>query len=485
MKIPRILLVGASAAAMAAAAACDVARPVAPAPDDAAAAAVMHDGSGRFLVEYSGRIDRVVAAVQAAGGQVGRTHESIEVLEVTGLSAQALKKLPGVQHATADLAVKMASYPIETLDDIFGAYELDPASPPNSDPTAAYFFPCQWNLQQIRAPGAWAAGARGAGVRIALIDTGLQHDHIDLAGKVDLDRSANFTTLDAMATLDPMECPADDRDPTSVSDYCGHGTWVASLATSNNIGVAGVAPDATIVAIKVLACNGWGSFLDVLAGILYAADLDVDVISLSLAGDAPRNELGRFVAVYQKAVNYATRQGKLVIGTAGNDAIDLGRLKSEIRIPTMLANVYSAYATDHLDRLAAYSAYGSSATWVGAPGGLMAHYDVPALPGCAAALPLQNRVPMACSGQSVLEPLKSWCRGGSTSTYLFGVDGTSFATPTVAGVAALVGGTRSGGFNPHQVATILAQTADDLGAPGVDNFYSHGRVNAARAVQRR
>jgi hypothetical protein len=55
----------------------------------------------------------------------------------------------------------------------------------------------------------------------------------------------------------------------------------------------------------------------------------------------------------------------------------------------------------------------------------------------------------------------------------------------VAGVAALVSGTRNGGFNPHQIATILGQTADDLGAPGVDNYYSHGRVNAARAVQRR
>jgi lantibiotic leader peptide-processing serine protease len=478
MSIPRILALLAVVGVLAA---CDVVAPNVNPPDDIQAARMPDGSTGRFLVEYTGNVDRVVAAVHAAGGEVGRIHASIEVLEVTGLTAPALAKLPGVQHVTPDIIVDMlASYPIHLPPyDFFGlpvgAYQLDPASTPNANPAAAYLFPCQWNLQQVQAPQAWATGARGAGVRIALLDSGVQHDHIELAGKVDVARSAN------LLTHAPAGCPAADRDPGLVIDYANHGTLVSSLITSNNIGVAGVAPGATVVMVKVTACNNTVSAADVLAGIVHAADLDVDIISMSLYFDVER---GRFTAMYQKAANYATRQGKLLIGTAANDAIDLGTLKNRVRIPTMLANVYSAYATDHLDQLAAYSSYGHPANWVGAPAGSIAPVTA-ALPGCPAAMVVQNRVPLACSGQTIRFPFNIWCRDGSTSTYLIGSYGTSFATPTVAGVAALVGGTRAGGFNPHQLATILAQTADDLGAPGVDNYYSHGRANAARAVQRR
>jgi lantibiotic leader peptide-processing serine protease len=478
MTTPRILTLLAIAGAIAA---CDVVEPTSIPPEGIQAAKATDGGTGRFLVEYTGNVDRVVAAVQAAGGKVGRVHHSIEVLEVTGLSAQALAKLPGVQHATADIIADMlANYPIHLPPDEFfglavGAYQLDPGSTPNSDPAAAYLYPCQWNLQQIQAPQAWATGARGAGARIALLDSGVQHDHIELAGKVDLARSAN------LLTHAPAGCPAADRDPGLVIDYANHGTMVSSLITSNNIGVASVAPGATVVMLKVTACNNTVSAADVLAGIVHAADLDVDIISMSLFFDVER---GRFTAMYQKAVNYATRQGKLLIGTTANDAIDLGTLKNRVRIPTMLANVYSAYATNHVDQLAAYSSYGHPATWVGAPAGSLTPATA-ALSGCPAAMAVQNRVPLACSGHTIRFPFSIWCRDGSISTYLIGSYGTSFATPTVAGVAALVGGTRNGGFNPHQIATILAQTADDLGAPGVDRYYSHGRVNAARAVQRR
>jgi lantibiotic leader peptide-processing serine protease len=480
MTTPRILTLLAIAGALAA---CDVVEPTSIPPEGIQAAKATDGGTGRFLVEYTGNVDRVVAAVQAAGGQVGRVHDSIEVLEVTGLSAQALAKLPGVQHATADAAIpRPASYPIEIPPyELMGlalrAYELDPASTPNANPADAHFFPCQWNLQQIQAPEAWATGARGAGTKVALIDTGVQHDHIDLRGKVDLARSANFVNFTAPG------CPAEDSDPSLVIDYDTHGTMVASLVATNNIGMAGAAPDATIVMLKVFPCDGSGASLaDIVAAILHAGDLDVDIISMSLAGDLPR---GRLVAVLQKAVNYATSRGKLLIGTAGNDAADLGKLKNVVRVPTMLANVYSAYATNHLDELAAHSAYGKTATWVGAPAGARANYAGPPIAGCPAGLPVQNRIPLACSGDVNWFPANLWCKNGSTSTYMFYGVGTSFATPTLAGVAALVGRTRNGGFSPHQLATILAQTADDLGAPGVDNFYSHGRVNAARAVERR
>lgn len=471
-------------------AACDVNQPAPMAPESALEARQPSRASlDRYLVEYSGDVGRLAAAVKAAGGHVGRIHHNIGVVEVEGMTAAAIPALPGVQHATPDRVVHlmkdMTPIPVDGLPIAISAFELDPPPAPAADATAAYFYDCQWDLQQIHAQEAWTLGARAAGMKIALLDTGVDEDHVDLAGKVDLAESVS------MVTWHDDNCPAGDE--STITDYNSHGTGNAAEIASNNIGVASVAPDAQTVMVKVMTCTGDGSLADVLAGLLYAAGLDdVNVISMSLMAPVERGMPGtnRFITMFQKAVNYATQQGKLLVGTAGNDGVNLTKQKDWAFIPTSLANVKSAYATDHLDHLATYSNYGVSDTWVGGPGGQQwADYEGEPLPGCPIQPALQNRLIRACSGHTVAANGFNFpwdaCGSGGNAMYIVAGWGSSYATPEVAGVAALVQAMHGGSLNPHQLASILAQTADDLGAPGIDEQYSHGRVNAGRAVQHR
>lgn len=483
----KILRLPSALAVMAALSACagDGSAPVAPDPSLAVVQSSRANPS-RFLVEYSGDVGKLSAAVNAAGGHLGRVHESIGVLEIQDMAAADILALPGVQHATRDTVIHLirdaTPLPVEGLPLAISGYRLDSPLTASSDPTQAYFYSCQWDLEQIHAEEAWAFGARGAGMKIALLDTGVDPDQVDLVGKVDLVESAS------MLTFEDGNCPTDER--WTITDYNSHGTGNAAEIASNNVGVASVAPDAQTVMVKVMSCTGDGSLADVLAGLLYAADLDdVGIISMSLMGPVKRGLPGtnRFLAMFQKAANYATQRGKLLVGTAGNDGVDLTRQRDWAFIPTSLANVKSAYATDHLDQLASYSNHGVSDTWVGGPGGQeWADYDGEPLPSCPIAPALQNRLIRACSGHTVLANGFNFpwdvCGDGSTSMYIVAGWGTSYATPEVAGVAALVQALHGGSLNPHQLANILAQTADDLGAPGVDGQYSHGRVNAARAV---
>jgi len=267
-------------------------------------------------------------------------------------------------------------------------------------------------------------------------------------------------------------------DEESFTDFYYHGTFVASQITTNNRGMAGVAPNAEIVAVKVLNCRGRGSFGEVIAGILYAAGLEeVGVINLSLGAYLPKNlpGSGRLVAAMNKAVNVANSKGKLVVVAAGNNHRDLDHDGNYTFLPAQSGAGISIYATTIDGSLSPYSNFGKSGTWVGAPGGSYPNPSEP-LPGCSGLHIIQSLVVGACSTESIF-------LNCDESSYLYG-QGTSFAAPLVAGVAALVDGKAGGSLNGGQIKTRLAQTADDLGERGTDITYSHGRVNARRAVQK-
>src|SRR5207249_216773 len=130
-------------------------------------------------------------------------------------------------------------------------------------------FPHQWGLTQIKAPDAWAHGALGAGVTIAIVDTGVDLNHPDLGSKI----------VAGADLVSGETCTPGDQDLN------GHGTHVAGIAaalTNNGIGVAGTAPDAKIMPVRVLDSTGSGSTDDVAAGIRWAADHGAQVINLSL-----------------------------------------------------------------------------------------------------------------------------------------------------------------------------------------------------------
>jgi subtilisin family serine protease len=139
-------------------------------------------------------------------------------------------------------------------------------------------------------------------------------------------------------------------------------------------------------------------------------------------------------------------------------------------IPAESGAGISIYATGNTDTLASYSNHGVSGTWIGGPGGDFPN-TLPGRPGCVVTNAFESLMLSVCS---------SFVCGG-TNFYVLS-NGTSFASPTVAGVAALVDGEHGGALDAGQLKTILKNSADDLGQTGTDLFYSHGRVNAGNAV---
>jgi lantibiotic leader peptide-processing serine protease len=332
------------------------------------------------------------------------------------------------------------------------------------DPTQTFFYAAfQWDMRAIRAQDAWPTGFQGQGAKVAILDTGIDDTHPELAGKVDHALSVAFT---------PNQNPA----PFPVwGDDNLHGTHVASTVAGNLFAMASVAPQATLIAVKVLNRNGSGSFGNIIAGILHATNAGANVINMSLGAYFPKNARGGgpLNAALAKAVNYAEGHGVFVVCAAGNNGVNLDHDVNFVFVPAQSGTAFAVSATGPIgqasfDHLAHYSNYGRTGPAVAAPGGEFGQ------PGSS----FRDLVLGACSRQT-LDPRFAVCRNGSF--YIFAA-GTSMASPHAAGVAALVLSRFGLSQNPGQVRTRIEQTADDLGAPGVDLFYSHGRINAGRAV---
>ena len=427
-----------------------------------------------YLIEPNGTLPNDLAdLVAAAGGTLYRVFPEISL-------ASAFSSDP-------DFAVNLAAsnkirtveedIPMQLVPDVpwgIGLAQHPAAQETHAaglDPTSAFFYDCQWNLHQVDAAGAWAQDQFGSpSVKVAVLDSGIDPDHLDLIGKVDLANSTSFLSFS----------PCGPADQFTIDDLNWHGTFVAAQIAGNNLGMASVAPLSEIVAIKVDACNNRGFLVDWIAGILYAASLpDVDVINMSLQSRFPKSVAqgsgGFTLAVFNNAVNFAQNQGKLVVSAAGNFGVDLDKDKNFTQIPADAGAGIAVWAGDINGNLASYSNFGR-ATWVGAGGGDFTPGHDP-LPGCF--FGGQDGILSACSTKSVVFPI---C-GTANDFYLLGFSGTSFATPVVAGVAALVDGAAGGSLNPGQLKTVLKNTADDIGPNGTDVLFSHGRVNAGRAVE--
>lgn len=172
-----------------------------------------------------------------------------------------------------------------------------------------------WGLDQVRAPEVWAQGYTGQGVVVAVLDTGVDYNHVDLVDNiwVNADEIANNgIDDDGNGYVDDIRGWDFAYDDNSPMDRDGHGTHVAGTVAATGANRAiGVAPDATILPVQVLDDEGGGFLSDIADGIIYAVDNGADVINLSLGGD--------FSSVVRNAIRYAWEEGVAVIMASGNE----------------------------------------------------------------------------------------------------------------------------------------------------------------------
>ena len=234
----------------------------------------------------------------------------------------------------ADTIAKLSTLDIVEVAEPVVVYALEswPDSPPN-DP----LYSKQWHLEAMGAPYAWKVGATGKGVIVAVIDTGVSHvEDLDTARVL---AGASFV-------------PGEDQ-----IDGNGHGTHVAGTiaqSTNNSVGTAGVAPEATILPVKVLADAGFGNSDWIASGIDYAVDEGAQVINLSLGGS--------YSAVIHNAVKKARAAGVIVVAACGNSAV------AQCGYPGGLEETIGVSATGPDGKLSYYSSYGKGVT-IAAPGG--------------------------------------------------------------------------------------------------------------------
>lgn len=310
------------------------------------------DGAGAFapgeaIVRFERGASRGErsAARRSAGvdfeGTLGVPHA--QVVEVEGSVRGAVRRLerqPGVAYAQPNFVYEALAV-VAPNDSFFGdLWGLsDPASP---DPG-------------VGALEAWE-GTRGEGQVIAVVDTGVDLSHPDLVG--------NLWTNEAPgpdADLHGYDFVDEDGDP---DDYQFHGTHVAGTAAAefdNELGIAGVAPEAEIMAVRVLDGDGSGFTADIAAGISYAAEHGAGVINLSLGGPAGEDQ------ATEEAIELAGSEGAVVVAAAGNEGVDND---VDPHSPCVLpqANLICVAALGQSGSLAGFSNYGAESVDIAAPG---------------------------------------------------------------------------------------------------------------------
>ena len=333
-----------------------------------------------YFIAFESRVDKNV--IKNHGGEIKNQYKYIPVIaaKLPAKAVEALSKNPNIAYIEQDTRA-------------FATSQVEP-----------------WGIQHVKAPEAQALGYSGQGIKVGVIDTGIDYTHEDL------NISGGITFV---------------AGTTDYLDDNGHGTHVAGTiaAVNNELGVLGIAPQASIYGIKVLDSNGSGNYSDIVAGIEWAIDNNMNIINMSLGGTVKSRTL-------EQAVDTAYNAGILLVAAAGNNGYSK---KGTITYPAAYDSVIAVGAVDQNNNRAYFSSVG-------------------------------KQLELMAPGVDILSTVPN-----GYASY----NGTSMASPHVAGVAALVWEAKPNLTNV-QLRNLLNETATSIG----DSFeYGNGLVDGFKAIK--
>jgi subtilisin family serine protease len=436
---------------------------------------------GNYALNYQAALSLVRAARGTVTNDLSKQIGVMVVDSPNALFAETLRSSGLVEEVGEDF--KWKAFPSYAEAVASGQLTvINASSVPGGGPevTEDPLEPMQWSMQQIRAPQAHAIQAGSRLVEVGILDSGIDGQHPDfitdtLGTNVDCSKGRDFV---------PLGPGVGNPDPCIDNQF--HGTHVAGIvaAQANELGVVGVAPNVTLIPVKVCDTAGYCYASATAAGITYAGDAKFEVINMSFFVDD--NELltstefkcmsdpqqRAFRKANERAIQYARNQGVVPVAALGNSDNDLAHPPEPYEnncevVPAETQGVVGTMALGPVKEKAYYSNYGVGATDVAAPGG---NPDDPQEIG-------------SCEHE-VLSTLP----GG-----LYGcISGTSMASPHAAGVAALIvsqfgrvgndAGETDVVMRPQEVESYLQSSTIDQGLTGYDKCFGNGRIDALRAV---
>jgi subtilisin family serine protease len=413
---------------------------------------------------YAVAHEYAVSLVTAAGGTV-----------VSDLFKQTGTLIVQSEDALFDETMRSYAVVEEAAQD--WAFQGVPGGGP--EPSADPLESDQWSMQQIHTEEAHAIQAGARAVDVGILDTGIDGRHLDFdddgvaGGTTNVDCSRGRNSIGFLPGGPGLGHP----DPCTDNQF--HGTHVAGIvaAQANNHGVVGVAPNVTLVPVKVCDTSGHCYVSAVVDGITYAGDQKFDVINMSFFVDdddflqsteykCSNDPVQRaFKKSVERAIQYARNQGVVPVAALGNSDDDLAHPPEPYEngcdvVPAETPGVIGVSSLGRQKEKAGYSNYGTGKNDVAAPGG--------------------NGLTGDCE-TTVLSTFPAQSH--------FCIQGTSMASPHAAGVAALIvsqyGRLGSDGdvkLPPQTVESYLQSSTVDQGLPGYDECFGNGRIDALRAV---